>query len=438
LGDQRVRIHYTDGRTFIKKASGRYDVIIINLPDPMTAQLNRFYTVEFLREAARVMTPEGVLSLSATSSENIIGPTLAQYLRSVYRTMKEVFPEIIVFPGATARFFGSSHGKMVSDPRLLVDRIRQRHLRLRFVREYYIIFNLSKDRQEYLRSFLEGDLAAAPTNHDLKPVCYFYDAVHWSAQYEPFFKGVFLRLARVRLWEILCGLGLITLALSPFASRPGEWSGKRAAILPAVLASGWTEMTLEVVLLLAFQVFYGFLYEKLGLIIAGFMIGLVTGSWTMTRTLLKMKNPLKNLIALQLGLACYGLVVLLVVLVLQGLPKLSGNFLVIEILFPFLTGVAGFLGGLHFPLANRIYLGESTRLAATAGLVNGIDLVGSSAGALLAGVVLLPVFGIPQTLCFISALNLSAVFLLVLAKRTHPSWDGQPRDPILSTAEPQA
>ena len=45
--DPRVRVHVTDGRWFLKTGSGRYDVIIVNLPDPQTAQLNRFYTLEF-------------------------------------------------------------------------------------------------------------------------------------------------------------------------------------------------------------------------------------------------------------------------------------------------------------------------------------------------------------------------------------------------------
>jgi predicted membrane-bound spermidine synthase len=47
-----------------------------------------------------------------------------------------------------------------------------------------------------------------------------------------------------------------------------------------------------------------------------------------------------------------------------------------------------------------------------ASLVYGMDLVGSSAGALLAGVILLPVLGISDTLYLIMALNLSALGLL--------------------------
>jgi spermidine synthase len=417
LDDPRATIHFTDGRAFVKRTSGLYDVIIVNLPDPMTAQLNRFYTVEFLEEAARVMAPEGVFALAATASENIIGPTLGQYLSSVYRSMKTVFPNVIVYPGATARFFGTRSGRLISDPDLLVSRIQQRHLTLQFVREYYIVFNLSQERQRYLRSFLEKHTASDLTNRDLKPVCYFYDVVHWSAQYQPLAKRVFLRLSRLDLGTILAGLALITVILSVFVARGRGPFTRRAVIVPAVLVSGWTEMTLEVVIILVFQIFYGFLYEKIGMIIAGFMIGLVAGSWAMTRALPRLKNTLRTLIAVQGGFACYSLALLLGITILHGLPRISGSFLVIEILFPLLTALAGFLGGLHFPLANHIYLGEDTRLGITAGLINGIDLLGSSVGALLAGVVILPILGIVQTLYFIFTLNLAAIVLLLVQDR---------------------
>ncbi len=77
-----------------------------------------------------------------------------------------------------------------------------------------------------------------------------------------------------------------------------------------------------------------------------------------------------------------------------------------------MTLVAGYLGGLHFPLANAIYLAGGREVGKVASLVYGMDLIGSSAGALSAGVILLPVLGISDTLYLITALNLSALGLL--------------------------
>jgi spermidine synthase len=418
LNDPRVTVHHTDGRAFIKRASGPYDTIIINLPDPMTAQLNRFYTVEFLREAVRIMGPDSVFAISATASENIIGPTLAQYLRSIYRSMKAIFPKVLVYPGGTARFFGTIEGELVSDPHVLVRRIEQRRLNLSYVRDYYVIFNLSPERQDYLQSFLREESGSTLTNRDLKPVCYFYDVVHWSAQYQPLAKRFFLRLSGLNLTQIFVALSLIGVGFFALILHPRSPYGPRAVIPPAVLVSGWTEMTIEIVVILVFQVFYGFLYQKIGMIIAGFMIGLVGGSWLMTRLLPLVRRPLRGLMTVQGGLAGYSLVLLLVVVVLHGLPDISRNLLITEILFPLLTALAGFLGGLHFPLANHAYLEDRRAVGTTAGLVNGIDLLGSAAGALVVGIVILPILGVYQTLLFVFGLNLFAIVLLVIGERT--------------------
>ena len=56
-----------------------------------------------------------------------------------------------------------------------------------------------------------------------------------------------------------------------------------------------------------------------------------------------------------------------------------------------------------------------------ASLVYGVDLGGSSAGALLAGIILLPVLGIANTLYLITALNLSALGLLGLIGKSKMS-----------------
>ena len=61
LADGRIRVINTDGRLFVKQTPERYDVAIIDVPAPATAQLNRFYTAEFLGEVKRVLAREGVV-----------------------------------------------------------------------------------------------------------------------------------------------------------------------------------------------------------------------------------------------------------------------------------------------------------------------------------------------------------------------------------------
>ncbi len=127
---------------------------------------------------------------------------------------------------------------------------------------------------------------------------------------------------------------------------------------------------------------------------------------------------------IQGGLALYGILLLGIIILFQSSQQLSRAAVMMEVGFPLLTLVAGYLGGLHFPLANAIYLGEGGEVGKVASLVYGVDLVGSSAGALSAGIILLPVLGIAHTLYFITAFNLSALGLLGFISRSKTSHHG--------------
>jgi spermidine synthase len=47
LSDPRVRIHYTDGRSFVQRAKDRFDLIFIGLSAPQELQTNRLFSSEF-------------------------------------------------------------------------------------------------------------------------------------------------------------------------------------------------------------------------------------------------------------------------------------------------------------------------------------------------------------------------------------------------------
>ena len=69
LDDPRVTLALTDGRLYVKrrfesiardspgKASDRFDVVILDLPEPATGALNRFYTREFFAEVQSLLNP---------------------------------------------------------------------------------------------------------------------------------------------------------------------------------------------------------------------------------------------------------------------------------------------------------------------------------------------------------------------------------------------
>lgn len=72
----------------------------------------------------------------------------------------------------------------------------------------------------------------------------------------------------------------------------------------------------------------------------------------------------------------------------------------------------GFIGGTHFPLANRLLLTEQSRVA---GLIYAVDLLGSFLGCLLVGLIFIPSVGILQALILLALVNVSAILPFIIS-----------------------
>ena len=93
LDDSRVELHYLDARKYLADCSESFDVIIIDLTDPLKGGPSYLlYTQEFYRLAQERLTPEGILSVQAYSSSWEDLPTFV----AINHTLRSVFP--LVFP----------------------------------------------------------------------------------------------------------------------------------------------------------------------------------------------------------------------------------------------------------------------------------------------------------------------------------------------------
>jgi spermidine synthase len=407
--DSRVHLHYADGRAFIKATRDSFDVIIVSLPDPQTAQLNRFYTAEFFRSARDHLAPDGLLALQLRSSEEAISPDLAEFLRCINRTLHEVFPNVVAIPGETIHFFAATRpGFLTDDPRTLVARLLARHLKTRYVREYFIPFRMMPDRMEQVRGELQP-LAATQINRDFSPIAYYYNTVLWSAQFKPAYAGWLRSAARMRFSAVLGGTLIVLFSVAALlAFAPARERRARFAAAGCMAATGFTLMALEIILLLALQSIYGFLYRQLAILIALFMAGMAVGSWLGLRHIRRDHRPACRAVAsTQFLLALAAPLLMLVVSLLASLSGMAAIWLAAQCLFPALAALSGILGGYQFPLATHLYGGGGRRL----GWLYAIDLLGGCAGALLLSAYLIPVFGFWRTAWLTATVNLPPALL---------------------------
>jgi len=412
LENPKVYVHNTDGRFFMRTTDKKYDCVIVDLGDPYTAQINRYYTAEFFREARKTLKEGGVISFGLSSSENYINPQLGKFLRSIYTTLKEVFSDVLIIPGDTAYFLAANKGTMLTyDYGLLMDRARQRGLEIKYVREYYLSSKLSGERISYLEKCLrdKGDV-----NRDFRPVSYYYSTIFWTSRFrDSLFNKILNSITEERVWKSLLFICIFVIIFGLVIFKNERRFEKSALV--ALSLTGFSMMAVQVMVLLAFQIIYGYLYYKLGIILTSFMVGLALGGSFAVRIVSERENGRANFIGTQAVLVLY-------LFMLPALLYLSAKFKVVSamwfgsnIIFPLISAAAGFIGGFQFPLANKIYLGRKEGMvAATAGLTYGIDLLGSCLGALFTGAFLIPVIGVAKTCFAIGLINLAVVVFLVV------------------------
>lgn len=407
--DARVQVHAIDGRLYLKKAPGPFDVIIVNLPQPETALLNRFYTLEFFREAARKLSSNGIIALRLPAAENYLSPELAQLLCSVYSTLKQVFAGVAVLPGDTVHFFAAKDPEsLVRDSPALAARLEQRGVQTLYVRDYYFRFRLMPARLQALESRLNAEQARL--NSDFSPASYYYGLTRWGAQFNLRYRDLLERAAGTGFAYAAAMIFAVSAALGWLAWRRGA----AAVAGVATGAMGLTLMAVQVMLLVGFQVLYGYVYHQLSLVIAAFMAGMALGSrYALGRT--ESSDP-QRLAVLQIAALVAALLIYGCFQALKGVSGSASLWAVSYLVFPGLAFGAGWMGGSQFPVASRLYFARH-RMGGP-GAIYAFDLAGACVGALVTSAYLLPVFGFFKTACLLALLNLPpALAALRLAVR---------------------
>jgi len=415
LKDPRVNLFLGDARLYVRKHRKiRYDVIIMNFPDPVNLQLNRFYTREFFEQIKKILQHKGIFSFTVTGAENMLGPDMARFLGSIYWTAKSAFADVVAVPGQTTRFLCCpTRGIITKEPSILIQRLTHLHMKLTFIRPDSIRVIFSPFKVNYLLSLLTTYRAASTINSDFKPRCYYDDLVLWSKQYETKLAQFFKFIGNQRIFAVFLASVFLFAALFWVSAKLMD---KERPFSPATYLStatvGFSHMTLEIILLLGFQVFYGFIYRQLALMVAAFMAGLATGTLLGEKKFLWPRYSRINLVFLQgVFLVYLGLLYILFV-------NLHAHPTIIDTMpdwfsFPLLAAITGILGGLQFPWAIQILIHEGVSVEKVAGNLYGYDLGGSAIGCLVASLIVIPLYGILSTLLFLALLHLlTAIFLV--------------------------
>ena len=433
IRNPRAFSHVVDPRRFVKQTTKtgarRYDLVLLAAPEPGSALPARLYTEEFFAELFDVMTEDGVLALSLTGSVGAWSRAVAHYVGSVKTPLERVFPEVLLTFSDPVRIYAAKRsGVVTGDGEVLATRYRARNVGSPFFDPLW--FEGASDLLDAeKRQVVQRALLAQPPsrfNSDSRPVAALYRLRLWHATSGAAHRGESApsdRTTGLVSWILDAGLArvisaliLCTVAGLVAGLARGRGGLRRTALLWSVATTGFAVMALAIVLLFTFQVLYGYVYGQAGFVIGIFMFGLVVGGFSMNRRLgaRPIDTPatrnsippaaplgLRTVMALDVALAGFAITLAVVLSVLHGS---SGDFHVQATVYV-LVAATGLLGGLLFPLAASIRLREQAGTARAAGAVDAADHVGGSLGALVTGVVLVPVLGITGTCVAVAAMK---------------------------------
>lgn len=360
-----------DGRQWLRRPGRVYDAIIVNLREPETFQTNRFFTERFFALAKSRLAPGGVLSFGMDGFDGYLAEPQRRKLSILHATVARHFRHVLLLPGQSTVFLCRDRP---IDPGIPA-RLRAKGVVADFISGYYE-GDVTPERIERLNGLL---LKGLPTNQDESPRLMRVMFSQWFAKHASS-PGWFA--------AALCALA----ALYVGRLRRAEF---------VLFTTGATAMGVEVLVIFAFQIFFGYIYFEIGMIVTVFLAGLLPGAWLGDRLSGRGRRVM----------IATDLILLLLLAGFMAALGLGGDRLPVGFYLVFGFAVS-FACGCQFPAALRLGGGDNPAAARAFSA----DLVGAACGTLVTSVALIPWLGLyPAALCLIGLKSAS----LVLMASTH-------------------
>jgi spermidine synthase len=235
-------------------------------------------------------------------------------------------------------------------------------------------------------------------NRDFTPIAYYNQLKYWLSFFRTNYFIVFV-IFSIPFIIILARIKPLSLGL---------------------FAGGFAASGAEIVILIAFQIIFGYAYYMAGIIITLFMLGLALGAGFAH---LSKRNSFVTFLRLQSGITVYSIILpyLLILLNATALkPAFTVSVIAILILaISFAAGALFSLAAAIMPCDKKIKSTLKNNISSTAGEAYSADLFGSALGALIVSALLIPLLGIVLSCLLIAAFNIIAFSILFLSRERY-------------------
>jgi spermidine synthase len=389
------KIHFTtlDPIKYLIKSKTKYDLIFIDVPDPTSLFLNRFYTKEFFQTVKKHFQDENsVFICSVSNSANFLIPELAKLNGVIYQTLKSVFPKVVFIPASKCLYAAGSGNYISHDPQILTVRMKKKHLSGKWFNRILIFDICNATRTKYFEKAISR--YRNNINLNLFPKAYLLTILFWTKHLDLNLSEYFLIGRNLKyVLEFIIFLILFLLAFG---------FGRRSDFKQTynIISVSFVAFIFQLLLIYLTQIYFGFAYLTISVFTISFMLGLSLGFliWN------KFKVSILSLFLMNLALT------IILFLILK-------NPISIGVLYS-INFFAAVLEGLI--LAGNLSEIKERKIGKKGRKFYFLDTLGATLGGSMLGIILIPLFGIGEIiflLMFILLGNIGVRIIGLSAKK---------------------
>ncbi len=366
-------VHYIqdDPIHYLRRSAETYDIIFIDVPDPSSLLLNRYYTLQFFELAKkRFSSNSAVLAITLSSGTNFMTPGLVQLNASVWKTFSKIFRYSFIIPSIKNIYIGSEEKHITNDVEEL--QLRSKQYQSVWFNDTSIFEQCNLLRIGQIHNAING---MGELNTISDPAAYLSTISVWTNILNLNINNTMQWMKRHVILLFLISI-LVILGISFGASKLNRISN--SIIDMQIFVVSLVNFVMQLVLLNLFQMLFGNIYFMIFLFTSLFMIGLTAGF------VLRKKIRVNISLLYVVNIVLAGLVWLLFDALLPGI-----FYLIFNVFFAFLEGsILAKLLAVKYEI-EKIDSGSSFYF---------LDSIGSMIGGLIIGVVLFPLLGVRSSI----------------------------------------
>lgn len=159
----RITYLQSDMISFMKKNDLSADIIFLNLPDPTSLSLNRYYTSEFFAEVSSRINQDQLFAITVGSGINYLSPEFLFLNATLYQTIREHFEQVVIIPGEENLILAGNGNYLTDESDVLIRRFYERNIIKPAFNQGIIAEHCNSFRVRMLKKSLESQLVSDNT-----------------------------------------------------------------------------------------------------------------------------------------------------------------------------------------------------------------------------------------------------------------------------------